>query len=84
MSLTQQPLYFSCTYINPLEQVAFVSLSEKGCLWLTEKDTQPERTQGERPILPVVDTHTPLVEVNQAIISLVNLDSLLAGWQVKR
>ena len=78
MSLTQQPLYFSCTYINPLEQVAFVSPSEKGCLWLTEKDTQPER-----PILPVVDTHTPLVEVNQAIISLVNLDSLLAGWQVK-
>ena len=83
MSLTQQPLYFSCTYINPLEQVAFVSPSEKGCLWLTEKDTQPERTQGERPILPVVDTHTSCGS-ESSTISLVNLDSLVTGEPVKR
>jgi len=51
-----------------------LALNKVVCDWLIS-DTQPERTQGERPRQS--HRYTPLLEVNQANISLVVLDNEL-------
>ena len=51
-----------------------LALNKVVCDWLIS-DTQPERTQGERPRQE--RRYTPLLEVNQANISLVVLDNEL-------